>query len=324
MDRKGRGDKLLQLAVSASNSGTSNEALPERSQQDRQWLTSAVDGFMNQGVNLVNNMKANVSLIHKSLKLESLQDVNNIVAALEDIADTCENIDFACDLHKISGFPVIIACLRHENPQIRAEAANVLATCAQNNEYCQNQLLQLKVLTSLLQMTSMKESSTVDPSEDVVAVKAIYAVSCMVRQNQACYEEFQSLDGYSFLVRALQSSSDKVKMKALFLLFSLCESNNDSFDYIFKMGFVIQIVAELLGSKTQLFIEFSLRLLVILTSKHPGMKETLQTQTNGLQKFLNDLPSQKDLWVDQDEIQAACYKLQDIVFNSSNEDDSER
>lgn len=321
MGSKGNGEKLLQLAVSAS-SGDSHE-IPERSQQDREWLNSAVNGFMNQGVNLVDDMKRNVSLIHKSLSLNSEEDIANILSALEDIADTCENIDFACDLHKISGFPVIIACLRHGSPKIRSEAANLLAICAQNNEYCQNQLLQLKVLKDLLKMTNTQASSEINALEDAVAVKAIYAVSCMVRQNQSCYDEFKLLDGYSYLVRALQSNSDKIKMKALFLLFSLCESNTDSFDYIFKMGFVIQIAAELLQSKSQFFIEFSLRLLVILTSKHEGIKKELQNQTVGLADFLNKLPTQKDIWEDHDEIQAACNQLQEFLFFSS-DDDSER
>lgn len=52
---------------------------------------------------------------------------------LEELMDIVESIDFARDLRSIGGLPVLKALMRSPHPSLRWRAADVVATCAQNN-----------------------------------------------------------------------------------------------------------------------------------------------------------------------------------------------
>ena len=52
---------------------------------------------------------------------------------LEELMDIVESIDFARDLRSIGGLPVLKALMTSAHPSLRWRAADVVATCAQNN-----------------------------------------------------------------------------------------------------------------------------------------------------------------------------------------------
>lgn len=53
------------------------------------------------------------------------------------------------------------------------------------------------------------------------------SVSGLVRDNEEALKEFGNADGYSVLLRALQSDVVKLNIKAAFLLTALCSQNPD-------------------------------------------------------------------------------------------------
>lgn len=99
-------------------------------------------------------------------------------------------------------------------------------------------MLEANVLPTLLSMVDTDIN-------DIVRIKALYAVSCkyrsvnlnlsvilvmtvnlfsigLIRDNDAGLKEFADKDGYSVLLRALQSDIEKLNIKSAFLLSSLC------------------------------------------------------------------------------------------------------
>ena len=76
------------------------------------------------------------------------------------------------DFHKIGGFALLPGLLGQPHAALRAGGAELIATLAQNNEYCQNALHEDKVLPLLLQRVDDEEEN------ELVRTKALYAVSC--------------------------------------------------------------------------------------------------------------------------------------------------
>lgn len=150
---------------------------------------------------------------------------------------------------------MLIPCLKSPHISIQWRAAELIAELTQNNPYCQSRILSAGLLPSLLDMVD-------NGSSEAVKVKALYAVSCkyiafsscytdftghttllfiiffigLVRDNTAALDEFSKKDGFSVLLRAMQSNNEKLKVKSAFLLSALCGQHpairgECSFDY---------------------------------------------------------------------------------------------
>lgn len=75
------------------------------------------------------------------------------------------------DFHKIGGFSVLNPCLNSLRSSIRWRGAELVAYLCQNNPYCQAKILESKILPTLLNMIDTDIN-------DIVKIKAMYAVSC--------------------------------------------------------------------------------------------------------------------------------------------------
>ena len=89
----------------------------------------------------------------------------------EELQDHVEDIDCACDLSKVGGLGALLALLRSPHAQLRAAAAEVLGTAAQNNPKAQQQLLDGGVVAPLLPLARE------DPDE-TVRLKGLLALGC--------------------------------------------------------------------------------------------------------------------------------------------------
>ena len=63
----------------------------------------------------------------------SAEDIKHAEALLEELNDIVESIDFARDLRSIGGLPTLKALMQAEHGSLRWRAADVIATCCQNN-----------------------------------------------------------------------------------------------------------------------------------------------------------------------------------------------
>lgn len=82
------------------------------------------------------------------------------------------NVYCMLDFYKIGGCSLLVALLQSSNPDMRWNAAELVATLVQNNPYCQKAVVDTPELLTLLYRT-------LDEDEvDLVKVKALYAISC--------------------------------------------------------------------------------------------------------------------------------------------------
>ncbi|KAG0488244.1 hypothetical protein HPP92_006799 [Vanilla planifolia] len=154
----------------------------------------------------------------------AIADLNNTSISLEErqralneLLILVEPIDNANDLDKLGGLVVVVRELENSEPDIRTTSAWILGKASQNNELVQNQILELGVLTRLMKMV---KSSYVEE-----ALKALYAISALIRNNDNGQELFNLENGYSMLQEILSNITIDIRLqkKALLLVADLAD-----------------------------------------------------------------------------------------------------
>ncbi|KYM96307.1 PREDICTED: hsp70-binding protein 1 [Cyphomyrmex costatus] len=264
-------------------------------------------------VNVIEELQKAVQILSNVVNLRVDDDSSEYESVLERMTDFVDNIDIANDFYKIGGFSIFQPCLNSSHSNIRWRTADIIAELAQNNPFCQNKLLETGVFPVLLSMIDT------DPSEQA-RIKALYAVSCIVRGYPASLQYMDMNDGYSVLLRAMQSPVEKLQIKSAFLLSSLCSRNNsNNIKYtLIKMGFIEQAAGLLGRMNLQPTVrEQLLRVLSGMINDNflPALKECRRSQLclrSTLEQLLTELKPVEN----QDEIDM-CSELLDKVFSES-------
>lgn len=225
---------LLRFAMEATNSqGASSDTQFHPMDKERQeFLKQTLSSL---SCNVIEELQKAIKVLSNVVDLRPDDDTSEEETALERIADFVDNIDTANDFYKIGGFSIFGPCLNSSHSSIRWRTADVIAELAQNNPFCQERCLEAGLFPILLNMIDT------DPT-DAVRIKALYAVSCIVREHPISLKYMDINDGYSVLLRAMQSSVKKLQIKSAFLLSSLCnkENINDLKVTLVNMGLVEQ------------------------------------------------------------------------------------
>ncbi|CAE6075923.1 unnamed protein product [Arabidopsis arenosa] len=164
--------------------------------------------------------------------------------ALQELLILVEPIDNANDLSKSGGLRVVAGELNHDDTEVRKLAAWVLGKASQNNPIVQEQVLELGALTPLIKM--------VNSSSAEEAVKALFAVSALIRNNIAGQDMFYAAHGYIMLQDVMSNGSLDIKLrrKAVFLVGDLAESQLQNTEKdelpIFKDRFFLKSVVDLI------------------------------------------------------------------------------
>ncbi|CAL1681488.1 unnamed protein product [Lasius platythorax] len=300
---------LLKYAMDAAQSEDAENKSPvyPLDEEKKTFLNEALSSLT---VNVIEEMQKAVQILSSVGDLRADDDSSEYENALERMADLVDNIDIANDFYKIGGFAIFRPCLNSSHGNIRWRIADIIAELAQNNPFCQDKLLEAGVFPVLLSMIDA------DPSEQA-RIKALYAVSCIVRGNPASLKYMNANDGYSVLLRAMQSPVEKLQVKSAFLLSSLC-SKDDSSDIkctLVKMGFIEQAAGLLGRMNLQPTVrEQLLRVLNGMVNDNflPALKECRRPQLC-LKITLEQLLTELKPVENQDEIDM-CSELLDKVF----------
>ncbi|XP_033326531.1 hsp70-binding protein 1 [Megalopta genalis] len=225
---------LLRYAMEATNTedSTNSTQLNPMDAERQQFLTEALSSL---SCNVIEELQKSIKILSNVVELCPDDDTSQQEVALERIADYVDNVDIANDFYKIGGFSIFGPCLNSPHNNIRWRAADVIAELTQNNPFCQNKFLETGLFPVLLKIIDT------DPVE-IVRIKALYAVSCIVREHSASLKYMDKYDGYSVLLRAMQSPVKKLQIKSAFLLCSLCykENTNNLKLSLINMGFIEQ------------------------------------------------------------------------------------
>lgn len=310
---------LLRFALEA----TKNEDAPQESNfqpldNDRKKFLS--EALASMTVNVIEELDKAVKTLKNVIDLRPDDDPSEYEAALETISEYSDSADVANDFYKIGGFSIFGPCLNSPHSGIRWRVADLIAELTQNNPFCQEKVLEAGYMPILLSMVDAD-------SCEQARVKALYAVSCIVRGHAIGLKHMEVNDGYSILLRAIQSPVEKLQIKSAFLLASLC--NRDNLDSLkatlIKMGLIEQVAGLLtMGNLLPDTKEQLLSVLGGLTNNgyFPALKECRRPELclkQTLERHLKEAKAEES--IDREDI---CRDLLDKIFSDQRPQEQER
>eukprot|EP00117_Sycon_ciliatum_P050336 scpid82255/ scgid2637/ Hsp70-binding protein 1; Heat shock protein-binding protein 1; Hsp70-interacting protein 1 len=232
---------------------TETAATGVMSEERREFLRSALAGMQNAPTE-ADMMKTNLAIVDRvTASIGEPSSLDNQVheelvergtEALEALCDMCENIDNANDMIPLGGFPVIEKAADATESSLQTAAFELLGNLFQNNPRCQQHGLECNVLSKCIHH--------LDCSQVVgVRVKALYATSCLVKDNHPAQAAFVEQDGYSALCRCLKSGVEKITTKAAFLVANMVAHSASNTEFVLKSGVLDQLLALLSSNRTQ-------------------------------------------------------------------------
>ncbi|KAJ8251049.1 hypothetical protein GJAV_G00216670 [Gymnothorax javanicus] len=271
---------ILRMAVEAGSAADGPAPSEPMSEERKEWLRAALSEVCKGQKDEVEQMKECLAILRREdakgregeeRDEDDEDEQEETESALDLLSDLCENLDnargtqgseprwamtlpqhwrnkvitltedfcYIADFMVLGGLEVcVLRCLSHPQGGVRWRAAQLLASCAQNMPEVQCHLLGLEALPKLLRLVDT------DP-QPTVRVKALYAVSCLVREQESGLKRFLSLDGFSVLMRGMQSDNEKLRTKSAFLLVNLLTAHPEHRESVLSMGMVQQLVSVL-------------------------------------------------------------------------------
>ncbi|CAL1399076.1 unnamed protein product [Linum trigynum] len=219
-------DGLLKWSLAHSDGTGSNRSLSE---EDRRWFTEAMQS---QTVDVVKRMKEITLVMQTPPEVLEAHGVTpaEIEDMLEELQDHVESIDMANDLYSIGGLVPLLGYLKNTHANIRAKAAEVVSTIAQNNPKSQQLIMEANGLEPLL-------SNFASDPDVTVRTKALGAISSLVRNNKPAITAFRLANGFAGLRDALNSDNVRFQRKALNLINYLLKENTADCTTVNELGF---------------------------------------------------------------------------------------
>jgi len=271
----------------------------------RQWLEQALSSM---SVDVIKELTEGIKILNGAKNPHASQeDIEKIEYAFECISDWVDQIDMANNFHKIGGFESLKTCLKSNHASIRSASANAIAELSQNNPYCQENFVKEDFLALLLDMVT---------NDKDCQVKAMYAISCIIRECPLAQEKFLSSDynGPSVIMNATMSSGahEKLRVKASFFISSLCQENQDAKKAFIEMGVGRQILTQMQISDehSQSHEHMARALLIFLQDNDQVKKELVNSSELKLRDFLQ---SRINLIQGREEFEEELEYLKEIV-----------
>ncbi|XP_034394438.1 hsp70-binding protein 1 [Cyclopterus lumpus] len=313
---------VLQLAVDVGSAPEGPDSFQPMSEERKIWLRDALADVCKGQMDEVEQIKRCLAVLRREEMSEKEgederdeEDEDERVTAFEILSELCENLDNARDLMTLGGLELCISqYLCHAQSGLRWRAAQLIAFCAQNMPQVQVYLFSTGVLPKLLQLTDSDPDST-------VRVKALYAVSCLIREQEEGLQAFLSHDGVSVLMRVMQSDIEKLRTKSAFLLLNLLTSHPKQKDTAVSMGMVQQLVS-VLRTPHLPFHEHVLGALCCLVEDCPQGLKDCRNPSLGLKELLRQRTTELQGKEESQEELAFCEQLKVICFPGQQSDDS--
>ncbi|GAA6226135.1 hsp70-binding protein 1 [Lates japonicus] len=314
---------VLQLAVEAGSAAEGPAPIEPMSEERKTWLREALAEVCKGQMDEVEQMKQCLAVLRNEGTSESEregerdeeEDEDERESAFEMLSELCENLDNARDLMILGGLELCLSqYLCHVQSGLRWRAAQLIASCAQNMPQVQVHLLSIGALPKLLQLTDSDPHPT-------VRVKALYAVSCLVREQEAGLQAFLSHDGFSVLMRGMQSENEKLRTKSAFLLLNLLTSHPEQKDTVVSMGMVQQLVS-VLRTPHSPFHEHVLGALCCLVEDCPQGLKDCTNPALGLEELLRQRSRELQGKEESQEELDFCERLRGMCFRRQPSDDN--
>jgi len=293
---------LLKFALKnqAEYSNQTSVEIQNRNENEKKFLKGAIENYMKSHKSPTDEMIEVLEVI-KNLIAEKLvvKNQTELLNLLEILGEQAENIDVACDLHKVKGFDDVVFRLMLDSDvadEVRGWCANVVGCAAQNNPYCQEKLFVANVIQSLLSMTSHNHL-------EITQVKSVFAISALIRQNDKILEKFlkdpaniNTLINNCLLYQDKNVYFSKFQKKVLFLLKSLVltksKQSNSLLTQLALNDFIKYLCFTINSSCDDVdIIECSSSLLLTIASRHKEVVKSIVTSSWLNIKRLDELKS---------------------------------
>ena len=292
---------LLKFALKNQAEDLSQKAkfeIQNRNENEKEFLKEAIGNYMKSHKSPTDEMIEVVQVI-KNLIAEKkvVENQAEVINLLQILGEQAENIDVACDLHKVKGFDDVVLKLMLDSniaDEVRGWCANVVGCAAQNNPYCQNKLFMIDVVQSLLSMTSHSQM-------EITKVKSVFAISALIRQNDTNLKTFindhsniKTLIHSCLHYQGKQVYLSKFHKKVLFLLRSLILINttqsNTLLSQLAGSEFIKYLCFVISSSCDDVdFIECSTSLLLTIASRNKEVVKSIVTSSWLDTKRLNEM-----------------------------------
>lgn len=314
---------VLRLAVEAGSAADGPAPVEPMSEERKEWLRGALAEVCKGQMDEVEQMKQCLAVLRqdgmavreREGEEQGDDEEDERETALEVLSELCENLDNARDLMTLGGLDMCVSdCLCHPQSGVRWRAAHLIAACAQNMPEVQCYLLGKGALLKLLHLTDSDTHPT-------VRVKALYAVSCLVREQEVGLKAFLSHDGFSVLMRGMQSENERLRTKSAFLLLNLLTAHPEHKETVLSMGMVEQLVS-ILRTPHSSFHEHVLGALCCLVEKSPKGLRDCRNPNLGLEELLKQRASELQGKGEYQEELEFCELLMNTCFRGHKPDDS--
>lgn len=310
---------VLQLAVDAGSGAEAPTSVEPMSEERKTWLREALSEVCKGQMDEVEHMKRCLDVLRKDevtdQETEDDDEEDERESAMETLSELCANLDNARDLMILGGLELCVSrYLSHDQSGLRWRAAELIASCAQNMPQVQIYLLDIGTLPKLLQMTDLDPHPT-------VRVKTLYAVSCLVREQDVGLQAFLSQDGFSVLMRGMQSENEKLRIKSAFLLLNLLTSHPEQRETVVSMGMVQQLVSVLRMPHSP-FHEHVLGALCCLVEECPHGLKDCRDPALGLDELLKQKSKKLQGKEESQEELDFCERLRAMCFSGHQSEDN--
>ncbi|XP_059479988.1 hsp70-binding protein 1 [Neocloeon triangulifer] len=293
--------QLLRLTLDATGNNEQANYNP-LSEESRKWLNAALSDM---STNVIEELSKGIKVLEGVSNITDRDSPEEFERALDIITSYVDNMDISNDFHKIGGFTIFDPLLSSPHPCLRSKAANLIAEVTQNNVYCQSRITHL--FPKLLEMVR-------DDPEPEVKVKALYALSCSLRDYPPSLEYIVKHDGFGVLLSAMQSNIEKLQIKAAFLLSALCSESNAVKEHVIERK-MIDHLAELLTKKDQPY-EHMLAALLSIVRDHPQAQEECKRPELYFYNTLIKLREHSIIYENLDQRQH-CQELLTLLYNET-------
>ena len=206
---------------------------------DREWLEDALKHAM---VDLSKRMTDIKDALDEGQEI-SVEEKEQM---LDELLELVESIDQAKDLSTIGGLQTLLQVLDSGVPSLQWRAAEVIATCAQNNPEVQTSFFSGGVMDPIWRL--------MDSEDDVCVVKALLAVSCLIRGSSQVHSYFTENHGASRLIDMVhkRGGDDRILRKCLQILrYCIEESAIDRAEVVESGEAFTSALAAILGDDTK-------------------------------------------------------------------------